>query len=244
MASWGERLERRLAPPRRRGTEILDSPDIDPAVRSRAHRDIDLSNAWLGGARAMAAAISDAFRELAGTATILDAGSGSGRTLGLAHRIARGRGIGLTSIALDLDPGLARDSAGAERLGVCGSVLALPFDDRSIDVVVCSLLLHHFEGEALCQAIRELNRVARTRVIVHDLRRSRIAAAGIWALSFPLGFHPISRHDGVASVLRGFTRADLRSLVYDSAGAHPRVSRHLGYRLVGAWAPGPGAAGR
>ena len=58
MASWGERIERRLAPRRRRGIEYLDSPDIDPAVRERSHRDIDLSSALFGGSRALKQALA------------------------------------------------------------------------------------------------------------------------------------------------------------------------------------------
>lgn len=238
MGSWAEEIERRLAPRRRRGFEILDSPDVDPEVRKRSHRDIDVSNTLLGGSRALGSALSEALADVASTSTVLDVGSGSGATIELAQRVGQRIGKQVTGVALDLDAGLVRSCARRNQLGVCGTALALPFPDRSVDVVVCSLLLHHFEGRELGHVLRELDRVARGRVIIHDLRRSRVAAAGLWALSFPLGFHPISRHDGVTSVLRGFTRHELRTLVYDSTGAHPRVSRHLGYRLVGAWVPG------
>jgi SAM-dependent methyltransferase len=237
MASWGERIEGRLAPRRRRGIEYLDSPDIDPAVRERSHRDIDLSSALFGGSRALKQALAESMGDLTVDATLLDVGSGSGATIAMAQRIAAKSGVRLTGIALDIDPTLVRSCAKRQQVGVCGNALELPFRDRSVDLVVCSLLLHHFEGNELCRVLSELNRVARVGVVVHDLRRSRLAAAGIWAISFPLGFHPISRHDGVTSVLRGFTRAELRTLVYDSTGAHPRVSRHLGYRLVGSWRP-------
>lgn len=244
MANWGEQLERRLAPRRHRGVEHLDSPNVDPAVRKRSHRDIDVSNALLGGSRALRGALADAMTGLSGDVTLLDVGSGSGDTIALAQRIGRRHSVRLTGIALDLDPGLVTSCAKRSQLGVCGTALALPFPDQSVDLVVCSLLLHHFEGGALNLVLRELDRVARVRVIIHDLRRSRVAAAGLWALSFPLRFHPISRHDGVTSVLRGFTRHELRALVYDSTGAHPRVSRHLGYRLVGAWAPASSVRGQ
>lgn len=237
MANWAERIEQRLAPRRRRGVEYLDSADIDPAVRERSHRDIDLSSALLGGSRALRRSLAEAMSGLTVEATLLDVGSGSGGTIALAQRLAARSGIRLTGIALDIDRTLVRNCAKRSQVGVCGNALELPFRTGSVDLVVCSLLLHHFEGEALCQVLGELDRVAKDGVIVHDLRRSRVAAAGIWALSFPLRFHPISRHDGVTSVLRGFTRDELRTLVYDSTGAHPRVSRHLGYRLVGAWRP-------
>ena len=85
--------------------------------------------------------------------------------------------------------------------------------------------------------LRELHRVARERVIISDLRRSWIAAAGIWLLSFPLRFHPVSRHDGVVSVLRGFTTRELLDHVKISTGATAIVRRHLGWRVTASWSP-------
>jgi hypothetical protein len=74
-------------------------------------------------------------------------------------------------------------------------------------------------------------------VIVSDIRRSWLAAAGIWLASWPLRFHPVSRHDGVVSVLRGFTRAELGAVVAAAVGVTPRVRRHRGFRVTAAWTP-------
>ncbi|KAB2862802.1 MAG: methyltransferase domain-containing protein [Anaerolineae bacterium] len=122
-------------------------------------------------------------------------------------------------------------------LGVCGDALALPFPTGSIDLVACSLLAHHFPADPLRTLLRELDRVARHRVVVVDLRRSWVAAAGIWLASFPLGFHPISRHDGRVSVLRAFTPAELRRHITDATGAHATVTKRAGYRLLATWCP-------
>jgi hypothetical protein len=81
--------------------------------------------------------------------------------------------------------------------------------------------------------------VARRAVIVSDLRRSWIAAAGFWLVSWPLGFHPVTRHDGVVSVLRGFTSAELARHVRDSTGRDADVRRHPGFRLTATWTPSP-----
>lgn len=85
--------------------------------------------------------------------------------------------------------------------------------------------------------ISELNRVTRHRVIIADLRRSWAAVAGLWIASFPLAFHPVSRHDGVASILRGFTANELRNLVTQATGRLPEVRRFLGFRLLATWKP-------
>jgi len=93
-------------------------------------------------------------------------------------------------------------------------------------------------AEALARALlRELQRVARRRVIVSDLRRSWAAAAGIWLASYPLGFHPYSRHDGVVSVLRGFRRRELLALVREAVAREADVRDRFGFRTTAAWSP-------
>ena len=103
--------------------------------------------------------------------------------------------------------------------------------------MLCSQTLHHFESRDAIAVIRELDRVARERVIVSDIRRSWVAAAGIWLASFPLRFHPVSRHDGVVSVLRGFTPAELRQLVQKATNQIPVARNRLGFRTTASWVP-------
>jgi ubiquinone/menaquinone biosynthesis C-methylase UbiE len=118
---------------------------------------------------------------------------------------------------------------------VCADARRLPFGDASIDVVTCSQVLHHFEDAEIPHILREMQRVARRAVIVSDVRRSWIAAAGFWLVCWPLGFHRVTRHDGVTSVLRGFTPAELDRHVLDATGRAPRVRRHPGFRVTATW---------
>jgi hypothetical protein len=74
-------------------------------------------------------------------------------------------------------------------------------------------------------------------VIVGDLRRSWLAAAGLWASSWVLGFHPVSRHDGVLSVLRGYTPDELRVLVTHATGIPPSITTGFGFRITAMWSP-------
>jgi ubiquinone/menaquinone biosynthesis C-methylase UbiE len=166
---------------------------------------------------------------------LLDVGTGLADILAEASRDVRNAGGSLTTIGVDGAISLlmaARDSTTGM---VCADALALPFRDGSVDVAMCSQLLHHFTDPDVERLLRELHRVSRRAVIVCDLRRSWLAAAGFWLVSFPLCFHPITRHDGVVSVLRGFTAGELRRHVSAATGASPRVSRRLGFRLTARW---------
>ena len=229
-----------LTPARRRGVEILDAPDVDPALVERSLRDVALANRLFGGASAVLAELAPVFETLraAGSdATLLDVGTGLGDIPAAAIGAAARRGLRLQTIGLDAAEELARASRGRTNLSVCGSALALPFRSNSVDVVTCSQVLHHFTGEDASRLIAEMDRVARVRVVISDLRRGWAAAAGIWLASFPLGFHPVSRHDGVVSVMRGFTAGELRDHVHAAVGATPRLAHHLIARITASWKP-------
>ena len=229
-----------LTPPRRRGVEILDDPAVDPGLVRRSLADVARSNTLFGGTRAVIAEIASALRALPSAQTdltLLDVGTGAGDIPRRAERAARARGVRLTTIGLDASETLALATRPSLAAGIRGDALALPVADRSVDIVLCSQVLHHFPDTEAVRVLRELNRVARVRVIVSDIRRSWMAAGGIWIASFPLRFHPVSRHDGVVSVMRGFTPGELAELVIAAIGRPARVRRRIGFRVTTSWTP-------
>jgi SAM-dependent methyltransferase len=226
-----------LIPPRRRGVEILDLPDVDPAIVTRSLADVARANALFGGTSSAVDEIRDALRELPRNATLLDVGTGLGDIPCRARAFARKTGIDLTTIGLDSACELAEASRSSVTFSVCADALRLPFADNSVDIVMCSQVLHHFSGKDALNLLREMNRVARSRVIVSDLRRSWLAAAGLWVVSFPLRFHAVSRHDGVVSVLRGFTPGELVDTVHAAVARRPRAHRRRGFRITTSWTP-------
>ena len=227
-----------LTPTRRRGFEILDDPAVDDVIRKRSLDDVARSNVVFGGARAVLVELAGALAQ-AGTQTLtlLDVGTGIGDIPARAACEAQVKGLTIHAIGIDISVSLLRCAREGCVTPVCADALALPLASQSVDVAICSQLLHHFETRDTITVLRELDRVARARVIVSDLRRSWLAAAGIWLASFPLRFHPVSRHDGVVSVLRGFTPDELRDLVRTATQQTPVTHRRLGYRTTASWAP-------
>jgi SAM-dependent methyltransferase len=229
-----------LTPPRRRGVEILDDPSVDPRLVRRSLADVARSNALFGGTRAVVREIRRTLRALAPShteLTLLDVGTGAGDIPRSAERAARSRGVRLTTIGLDESETLAVATRPGLTAGIRGDARALPVADRGVDIAICSQVLHHFRDDDALDVIRELDRVARLRVIISDIRRSWMAAGGIWIASFPLGFHPVSRHDGVVSVMRGFTPGELSELVAAAIGRPPVVRRRIGFRVTASWTP-------
>jgi SAM-dependent methyltransferase len=231
-------------PARRRGVEQIDDPAIDPAVVVRSLEDVARSNAIFGGRRAVLAALDPALGPAGSALTLVDVGTGLGDIPRHARRLAARRGVRLTAVGVELNFALAAASRRGTDASVSADAFALPFASRSVDVVTASQLLHHFEGDDLARLLAELDRVARRLVVVGDLRRSYLAAGGFWVASRALGFHPVTQHDGVVSVFRGFTAGELAAHVRAAApGARDlRVCHRLGWRVVASWRPGAPAA--
>lgn len=228
-----------LTPARRRGVEFLDDPSLDAAIATRSLRDVARANLLFGGRRAVLAELSRHFAHARAhgpsALSLLDVGTGLGDIPRAARRSAGQHGVALHTIGLEVTPSLAAAArAGAQR-AVAGDARALPFPDGGVDLVTCSQVLHHLDGDDAVALLRELTRVARLGVIVSDLRRSWVAVGLLWAVSFPLGFHPVSRHDGMVSILRGFTAPELSGMVHDAVGIRPAVQHRLGWRVTARW---------
>jgi len=223
--------------PRADHPEILDDRTLDPALVRRSMRDVALSNRLFGGTRAVLQEIDAALDRAPASVSLLDVGTGLGDIPGAAHALARRRGRFLFTLGLDASHDLARLSSPRVAAALVADAGALPFRDHSVDIVTCSQLLHHFGASAAAEILREMDRVARLRAIVSDIRRSRVAVAGLWVASFVLRFHPVSRHDGIASIRRGYSVAELRSLTRLALGRDAAVRSRPGFRVTASWTP-------
>jgi len=103
-------------------------------------------------------------------------------------------------------------------------------------VIVASQVLHHLPRAVAVRWIASFDRLARRAVVLADLRRSRVAMAGVWLVSFPLGMSGATRRDAVVSLRRGYTKREFNGILRE-AGV-PAVARcRPGFRIVAAWEP-------
>lgn len=207
--------------------ELLDAGRVVGAELHTNLADLARLNRLPGGARASTEAVA----RLAGArrdVTILDVGTGAG-DLPLAFAAQGWRVIGL-----EADPAVAAlastATGGADRVRIMiGDAVALPFDDASVDVAHSSLLLHHLDPAMAARALGEMARVARLGVVINDLRRGVVPLLAVGVAVAALGRCRATRHDGLLSVRRSYTPAELDTLL--AASGLRRVRRSA------AWMP-------
>ena len=216
------------------GTEALDRRDMDATVAAATLREIAWTNRWLGGDAAVAFGMRALLHDIDhASLTVLDVGAGDG---GIGRRI-RGTAFGarLRWVALDHHRTATAMAQSAGVLPVLGDMWAMPFAAGSADIVLANLVLHHVDRTDAIELIRRFDTIARCGVVIADLRRSAIAAGAFGVAGSLLRFHPATRHDGVVSIRRGFTSAELRRLLRAAGVEAPVVYRRPGWRMIAMW---------
>jgi SAM-dependent methyltransferase len=217
--------------------ELLDAAAHDRAELEQSLDQVAEVNRLLGGRRAVWLAVRPLLAAGA-TTSLLDLGTGSADIpLDLARRAADA-GCEVRITATDLHPqmrAIARDRTARQpriRIGAADALM-LPYADAAFDIVLLSLTLHHFEADDQLRALREAARVARRAVVINELERcranyygARLLAATRWR------GNRLTRHDGPLSVLRAFTRAELRALAGRAGLIVERLERRFFHRLV------------
>jgi SAM-dependent methyltransferase len=212
-------LTRRADDPERLDEGVPD----DEALASLA--DLRFVNRWLGNRRPLIQAVRP-FLARSVRPTLLDVGCGSADLPAAVVRAVPG----LTAVGVDVKPLHVRSAPPVVR-PVVADVWALPFAAASFDVVTASLFLHHFDAREAPGIVRALFSLARRALVVNDLRRARVPYL-FGRAAFPLLFRSrVSVDDGLTSIRRGFTEAELRA-VFAEAGIGVRVRRTWPYRLL------------
>ncbi|MEP6780731.1 MAG: methyltransferase domain-containing protein, partial [Gemmatimonadaceae bacterium] len=231
-----------ITPSRQRGFEYLDDPTLAPVVAEHSLRDIALANRLFGGTKAVLAEMRSVFDELhtekLDRFSLLDVGTGLGDIPNAIQREAKSQSLSVNVTGIEISESMARHARKRTPHIVAADARELPFASNSVDVITCSQVLHHLSDDKANELLLECSRVARRRVIIADLRRSWLAMGLLWAVSYPLGFHPVSRHDGVTSIRRGFTKGELANVIRASGNNHVKTSDRLGWRVTAAWTPG------
>lgn len=196
--------------------ELMDLPNQDETALRSDLENIARLNRTFGGKKA----VELVFDQLAAKTRkllLIDLASGysdHGRNLLRRAEAAR---LDLSIIAVDFQfqtLQIARSATPPSQkiLFVQADARRLPFRNKSADLTLCSLALHHFADNDALSVLKEMARVGRLGTACIDLVRSHLASIAIWLMTTFLVRDPMVRHDGRLSIRRAFTHVEMKSL--------------------------------
>ena len=219
----------------------MDRRDALPAEVARNLADIARLNR-IGATRAIQAHVAPFLARLrAGeTLRILDVGTGAADIPLALVRWARRRGRRVRIVALEVQPAILRYAArvvdGTPEVHlVAGDALEAPIRPGSVDVALCSLVLHHLPEEAVVALLRRLAEMVRLGFVVSDFRRGRLAWAAVWLVTHAVSRSRMTRHDGPLSVRRAYTVEELTHMATSAELPDLRWHRAPAFRQIGVW---------
>lgn len=205
-----------MAPLRTRAldaVEEMDRADCDRSRLERTYAQFALVNRAVSGWRGIYRHQLRPLLSAASATTLLDIGCGGGDVPVLLSRWAARDGLRLEITAIDPDPRAAAFAARRRtRAGVTfrrQAAAELLDEGARFDVVVSNHVLHHLDAGGLAGFLAESAALSTGLVIHNDLRRSQAAYAlfSAGALVFPGSY---IRQDGLTSIRRSYTAAELR----------------------------------
>lgn len=150
-------------------------------------------------------------------ATVLDIGFGGGDIPIKLARWASQDGLNLQVTAIDPDPRAINFVHELERPQNIEFIQSNIFDlnpaKQQYDFVISNHLLHHLDEQELPEMLLQAKQISTQSVIFNDIHRSDWAYIFFNILSRPLFRSSFITHDGLTSIRRSYTKAELLNKV-------------------------------
>ena len=196
--------------------EEMDRPDCDPDVLARTYAQFPLVNRVVSRWHSVYRQLIKPLLAPDRNTTLLDVGCGGGDIAESLARWAARDGLALSITAIDPDP-RAIDFALANTTGNVAfrrtHTSQLVEEGAVFDIVISNHMLHHLQAAELQGLLADSARLAVRRVIHSDIARSRLAYALFGAATAPLFRGSYIRRDGLTSIRRSYTSAELRAVL-------------------------------
>lgn len=219
--------------------EMMDRPNVDPSVLDDDLKNLRVINKLFGGLSAVRKNIIPLLKRIdpGKEITILDLATGSAdHPLELA-KLGRKLNLNLRITAVDKNPVMLKIAR--ERTKGPGNItieeqniLNPQYPDKSFDIVLCSLAIHHFSREDAVTIVQQMNRLSRVGFIVNDLSRSWLGAWTAWLYTHVTTRNPMTLYDSYISVLRAFTPKELTAMAEEAEINGFTIKTQPFFRLV------------
>ena len=220
--------------------ELLDLEEGSEQEVTRSLGDLERINRYLGGKAFLRRHVfplldqTDAARPL----HILDMACGSAVCARWIADRARRRGRKVEIVALDRSSRQLRVARAAIAGGYPEITLlradagCLPFRAGAFDLVISTLFMHHLAPPDLTAMIGEWARACRGRLLLNDLVRDWVPFYFFLAARPVFARSPLTRHDGRVSLLRAYTRPELRAIAESADTDFVRIDRDWRYYRI------------
>jgi SAM-dependent methyltransferase len=223
---------------RSRQKEIFDLESPSQEESFEAYRLIRLVNRYLGGTRVILSHLKEFSKSWkpSDPVRILDVGAGIGDIPQAIVQWSRSKGYRVKIVALDIShPSLVlaqrEISTYPEISLIQADILGMPLRQESFDYVISSLLFHHLKDEDIPRVLKAFDALARRGIIVNDLMRRWKAYLGIFFLT-RFTQNRVFRHDAPLSVLRGFRKKEVETLIQKAGLPYLEFQSHFAYRFA------------
>lgn len=215
--------------------EIMDDLQLDDRQLVLALDTIGRINRQLGGSHVVLSALRYTDRNDITLLKICDMGCGGGDIARDMARYLKKSSVRYRITAIDANAAVIRyarehSDHHPEIIFRKASIFDRDFTSENFDVITSSLFLHHFPDEKIVEILQIWQQQAHHCIIINDLQRNRLAFHLFKLYTFVIGAPWMARYDGAVSILRGFTRRELRDILSRAGISQYTLRRKWAFR--------------
>jgi len=195
--------------------EMMDRPQPVSAELERDLESLRQLNRWFGSYRLILGFMRRWIKPSA-RMRVVDLATGSGDIPRLIADYARKIGARVEIDALDRQHATlevaTKLSNNYPEISYCEGNILECNSGGDYDVVLCTLVLHHFSDEDAVSLLRRSRELSRRFVLVSDLRRGFFLRASVYLLTALIFRETMTRYDARLSAERAFSFSEMRDL--------------------------------
>ncbi|OYU84750.1 MAG: SAM-dependent methyltransferase [Flavobacterium sp. BFFFF2] len=217
--------------------EYLDGNQIETKDLYQNLIELDVINSRLGGYHATRKGLAAILKTETPVRTVLDIGFGGGDAIKQMQKYAEQHGLNLFFYGVDLKDDCVQYAK--KNLAAYNNTQLICDDYRNIsaellqqiDVIHCSLFLHHLTDEEIVDLLK-FGKSNHCIILANDLQRHWFAYYSIRWLTTLFSKSYLVRNDAPISVKRGFKRNELISLLEKAGYTNYSVTWSWAFRYI------------
>ena len=197
--------------------EIMDDFSMEGEILRDALDKIATINQLLGGNKVTLQGVRQLLKDVPKERNIhiIDVGCGNGDMLRALADYGNKRGLHLQLIGIDanaftINYGRSLSKNYEDISYICEDIFNENFKEVKVDIVLCTLTLHHFKDDEILRLIEAFKSQTRIGIVINDLHRNALAYRLFQAICYIFKLNSMSREDGLVSILRGFKKSELK----------------------------------